>query len=423
MYKEGHKIIYEEGDIVGPHNIVFIEEIEPNNNGYRQAKFRCGVCNKDFIGIINSVKYGKKTSCGCQLNQSKKGKYKYNIGDYVGPNKIKLVERLYSNGKEWICSFECPKCHKNFSNILSRITHKNSKVQSCSDCAGRKYFKGMYIGINNNIQILSDPQIDKNTHHAKAYFKCTECNKMFYTSCTAMNKKEESLCSSCMRTIHKENNYIGTLGFFFVKRTAINKGIFKCPHCKENHIHEISAVANDRLKSCGCLDRVPLPEKGTQFNYWTFLKEGTKTGYWLCQCQCGTIKEVRNLNIRNGTSLSCGCINISKGELKIQEILRNLNIKFITQYRFSECKNIKALPFDFYLPQYHYCIEYDGEHHFQIKEHFGGKESFQYRQHNDEIKNQYCKDNNIKLIRIPYWDYDKLNEEYLLSLINDIENV
>ena len=70
-------------------------------------------------------------------------------------------------------------------------------------------------------------------------------------------------------------------------------------------------------------------------------------------------------------------------------------------------------------------VEYDGEQHFQNREFFGGEEAFKKRQHNDQIKNQYCKDNNIKLIRIPYWDFDNiediLNEE-LKDLINNNED-
>ena len=53
-------------------------------------------------------------------------------------------------------------------------------------------------------------------------------------------------------------------------------------------------------------------------------------------------------------------------------------------------------------------IEYDGIQHYEAVEIFGGIPAFKKRQKRDQIKNQYCKDNNIKLIRIPYWDYDNI---------------
>ena len=78
------------------------------------------------------------------------------------------------------------------------------------------------------------------------------------------------------------------------------------------------------------------------------------------------------------------------------------NILFKRQYRFNECKNIFQLPFDFYLQNYNTCIEYDGEQHYYPIDYFGGEEGLTKRQQNDEIKNNFCKENNIGLLRIKY---------------------
>lgn len=93
----------------------------------------------------------------------------------------------------------------------------------------------------------------------------------------------------------------------------------------------------------------------------------------------------------------------SKGEKEICTLLKNNNIKYISQYKFDDCKDIKSLPFDFYLPDYNILIEYDGEQHYRPIEYFGGDEQFKKQQKHDEIKNEYCKNNNIKLLRIPYF--------------------
>lgn len=95
----------------------------------------------------------------------------------------------------------------------------------------------------------------------------------------------------------------------------------------------------------------------------------------------------------------------SKGEKYVNEFLTNNNIKFTPQYTFEDCSSISQrgactlLPFDFYLPDYNTCIEYDGKQHFEPV--FGIK-SFESVQRTDKLKTNYCKDNGIKLIRIPY---------------------
>jgi len=96
----------------------------------------------------------------------------------------------------------------------------------------------------------------------------------------------------------------------------------------------------------------------------------------------------------------CGCptCNESKGEKMIRELLINRGINFIPQYKFSECKHVNELPFDFYLPNYNICIEYQGKQHFQPVEHFGGKEYFNLIVKRDKIKEEYCLLNNIQLI-------------------------
>ena len=102
----------------------------------------------------------------------------------------------------------------------------------------------------------------------------------------------------------------------------------------------------------------------------------------------------------------------SIGESKISKILKSKNIKFEQEKRFDNCKDLIPLPFDFYLPKYNTCIEYDGIQHFKIINHWGGKEQLLYIQKHDQIKNDYCKNNEIKLIRIKYNEkvYDKIHE-------------
>ena len=95
----------------------------------------------------------------------------------------------------------------------------------------------------------------------------------------------------------------------------------------------------------------------------------------------------------------------SKGEDEIEYFLKNNNIIYETQKRFKDCKNIKQLPFDFYIPSKNLCIEYDGELHTKSVKFFGGDESLEKTINNDNIKNQFCLENNINLLRISYINF------------------
>ena len=67
--------------------------------------------------------------------------------------------------------------------------------------------------------------------------------------------------------------------------------------------------------------------------------------------------------------------------------------------------------FDFYLPEHKCCIEYDGIQHFESIEYWGGEKKLTSQRKRDEIKTNYCKDNNINLLRIKYNEniLEKLN--------------
>ena len=80
------------------------------------------------------------------------------------------------------------------------------------------------------------------------------------------------------------------------------------------------------------------------------------------------------------------------------------DIKYEQQKKFEGCEYIKSLQFDFYLPEYNLCIEYDGKQHFQPIKFFGGIKSFKELIIKDEIKNRFCQENNISLLRISYRD-------------------
>ncbi len=110
------------------------------------------------------------------------------------------------------------------------------------------------------------------------------------------------------------------------------------------------------------------------------------------------------------SGFGCSLCKSSLGEKKIANFLLSKSILYHPQYSFADCRNKIKLRFDFYLSEFNMIIEYDGVQHFEPIEYFGGESALKYTQHNDAIKTRYCVKNNIKLIRIPYYDFDNIDE-------------
>lgn len=128
--------------------------------------------------------------------------------------------------------------------------------------------------------------------------------------------------------------------------------------------------------------------------------------------KCGHIWTPLASNLLHG--YGCPICVSSKGEKHIRNFLDIHNIDYKEQYRINECRNKKPLPFDFAI--FHnnklFClIEYDGAQHFQewhsVKD---SKEELNEIKHRDSIKTKYCKCNNIKLLRIPYWKFNHIED-------------
>jgi very-short-patch-repair endonuclease len=100
--------------------------------------------------------------------------------------------------------------------------------------------------------------------------------------------------------------------------------------------------------------------------------------------------------------------------------LEELEIKYIRQHGFDTCKYVNKLSFDFYLPEQNVCIEFDGIQHFKPVKQFGGEEEFNDIKERDKCKNEWCKNNNVKLIRIKYNEFDNIKNILLKELKNNL---
>lgn len=184
-----------------------------------------------------------------------------------------------------------------------------------------------------------------------------------------------------------------------------------CPKCANNN----KMIKNTKSENDFIIDA---RNKHNDLYYYNLTEyvSSTKKVVILCS-KHGEFKQTPNSHL-NGSGCP-KCVS-SRGEISIRTILSKNNIQFKEQMRFSDCKNIKSLPFDFYISGYNICIEYDGEQHYIENPHRGGKDGFERTKLHDSIKNEFCLNNKIKLFRIRYDEnvYDKMRE--IMEYINEI---
>lgn len=135
---------------------------------------------------------------------------------------------------------------------------------------------------------------------------------------------------------------------------------------------------------------------------------------------CDTHGEFEQLPCNHMKGFGCYKCGQSYGEAKISDTLTKWNVNFIKEKTFNGCENPETkykLRFDFYIPERNLIIEFDGLQHFFAVKHFGGKEGFKQRLQRDRFKNNWCKDNSVNLVRIPYTKFKQI-ETILSGLLN-----
>lgn len=114
------------------------------------------------------------------------------------------------------------------------------------------------------------------------------------------------------------------------------------------------------------------------------------------------------------TGYGCPFCNQSKGERLVLNTLNSLGYKENIDFRYGFVLP-NRLHLDFWIPSIRIAIEYDGEQHYRAVNYFGGAKVFKKQQIRDQIKNKYCKEHNIKLIRIPYTVINEYEVKKILS--------
>ena len=210
----------------------------------------------------------------------------------------------------------------------------------------------------------------------------------------------------------------------FTQRNESGKLMYKCKCSCGNEIEVIGQnLKNGNTKSCGCYrkqansSRLTKDEVGKVYGYLSVLEydfNRDNEAWWKCRCECGNIISVRGADLRSGNTKSCGCVK-SEGEARIIKILTENNVKFKSQFSFSDLVYKKPLKYDFAIlsedEEVVRLIEFDGPQHIEKGNNWYTAEG----ELRDSIKNAYAFANNIPLVRIPYKEKDNLSYDLLFS--------
>lgn len=271
----------------------------------------------------------------------------------------------------------------------------------------KKDLTGQYFG---KLLVLKDS--GKRASNGGIIWTCKcECGNIIDVAGNNLTRKQygQKSCGKCPKYEDLTGQTFNLLTVIEPTDKIINgKMQWKC-RCKCGNITYVHSanLKNGSVKSCGCLSQLKEDLTGQRFGKLTVISFDTSSHKWICQCDCGNIIKVMAFNLKSHGTQSCGCSHFSLGENKIKNILDKYHIKYEEQKSFETCrfKDTNALArFDFYLPNQNIIIEYDGEQHFHSIEFFGGEQNFQKTQSHDSYKNQWCKDNNIQMIRIPFYE-------------------
>lgn len=206
--------------------------------------------------------------------------------------------------------------------------------------------------------------------------------------------------------------------------------------CGKQLIVISKSLRDGNTKSCGCLHREIVQQQfskditNQKFGNLIAIEPTEKRNHgsivWKCQCVCENYHFTTVELLLSGKCQSCGCLK-SKGNQKIKSLLQSNNYIFIPEYPVRI--NNKTYYFDFALFDKNnkiLCfIEYDGILHFEQDSYHGWntEENWEKTKTNDNIKNNYGKENNIEIIRIPYLDYDKITIDYIREKLKCIKHM
>jgi len=416
-------------------------------NAHENLKLKCS-CGEIFHRTFANFKSSKHNLCpNCtQEIRTNYHRLEYeSVKNYIEGFGCQLISKEYTNNStqlEMLC-----KCGKAFYRSLDLVKRNDSCL--CKKCSKfisankrRNGYKYIYDFVKQTGCELLTEYKETITIDDIVKIKC-HCGSVFDVRFTDFRRKKIKQCNVCSGIAEVDINYVRE----FVENNSNcellsdsyhnmrDKLDFRC-ECGEIFTTTFLAFKFDnrrQCKKCGYL----IGASKTKLNYEEVKRRieinGNKllstsyeknTSKLKIKCRCGKIFYRTLSNYLKGSDC-CNYCNKSKGEKEIYNVLEKYNIKFKQQKIFKGCKGKKrVLPFDFAIyinNKLLFLIEYQGEQHYRYVYRFHrNKKGFERQKDYDNRKRQYCKDNNIELLEIAYWDFNNI-EEILLSNLNIIE--
>lgn len=368
------------------------------------------------------------------------------VEDFFKNKGYNLLEDYKNSSKSMLCEKDGYKGFISYSNLKSNKKPGFFKFSNV-------YFKDNCINFiknkNKNLIVLDIKKFGKKSHQKIVLkIKC-ECGNIYKKNWSDIQQGKYAECYNCCikkRGISQRKNKTEMLNFFSEKGYKVinpkddfltmdkievenedgyrgyisynklkqghNISIFDIRINKNNYIYNVNIFAKLRNINVQAIDF-------SKQNKWT--RQGI-----VFKCVCGNIFETSISSFKCGKFRCDMCSkSISKYENKILDFLNFNKINFIKEYSIYECRDILPLPFDFYLTDYKKIIEVDGEGHFNtinfnnISQEDAEK-AFDTTKKHDDIKNKYCQNNNIPILRIPYWEIkDETYKKKILQFIKD----
>ena len=286
--------------------------------------------------------------------------------------------------------------------------------------------------VGNKYSALTVIKRVENDNNGKAQWLCKcDCGNEVVVVGSNLRKGNTKSCGCGIhrreelesREIGKQYGKLTVIGFD--SHTSYGKLIWKCRcECGNEVLVQTGHLHSGAQTSCGKCYRKPhnfIDEAGKIYGKLTVIENvGSKNNeaLWRCKCECGNIVIVAGPSLRSKNTSSCGCTN-SIGERNITKILIDNKIKFKAQYSFEDLKFIRPLKYDFCILSEDgnpvRLIEFDGPQHSYTEEDDSKTYYDPNLQVRDLMKNEYAKEHNIPMIRIPYKMRDKITLEDLMG--------
>ena len=340
---------------------------------------------------------------------------------------------------------QCDYCGKIFKKTYGGYNleiSKKIKKCACNDCKGKKLKESLQIDSNINIYNefidicsakgytpLTQPGQELNCYTLLSYecpihgiqehpidymrkFGCHGCKLDATQAVKAENAIQQfySICSERgYKPISTVEDYVTDESYLYYEcpKHGLQKNKFRdfkrgrgCNGCRYMAASDSQRLTPDEVKSY-----IESKNGNTLLNPDDYVRAIENN----LIIKCGSCGEPFTCSLNNYQKSVTGkcpaCNGNSIGETVINEYLNELGIEHMWHYSFHDCRDKNALPFDFYLPKYNCIIEFDGIHHYEP---VYGEDRFQKTISHDAIKNEYCKNNNIEIIRIPYWEFSNI---------------